>query len=231
MRMFSAAAFLLLFLQCPARARAGQSILTSASPAAETSASPVFEFHSGFWVNLHHFLYLQGRVERARAQGVTGEGKIAAPYDSPASVEGMTAEDEASVAGGGANLCGFVVVARPIAQQPNGADQRPAGGVGRLSRARREVGGGVHVRDRAGAGDCVGRGGAHLSAALVAGARPDESRLDRGAGAAAAEHGRGDGRRGWPIFTKAAGRREFMWMWLGSPEAKAPIRRLRRRTL
>jgi hypothetical protein len=58
-----------------------------------TSASPVFEFHSGFWVNLHHFLYLQGRLERARAQGGAGEARIAAPYDSPASVEGMTAEE------------------------------------------------------------------------------------------------------------------------------------------
>jgi hypothetical protein len=93
MRTVSAAAFLLLFLQCPARARAGQSIVTSASPAVETSASPVFEFHSGFWVNLHHFLYLQGRLERARAQGGAGEARIAAPYDSPASVEGMTAEE------------------------------------------------------------------------------------------------------------------------------------------
>jgi len=84
MRMVLAAAFLLLFLQ-PARAKARQSV--------ESSASPVFEFHSGFWVNLHHFLYLQGRLERARAQGEAGEGKIAAPFDSPASVEGMTAED------------------------------------------------------------------------------------------------------------------------------------------
>ena len=85
MRMVSAAAFLLLFLQYPARAGASQSV--------ETSASPVFEFHSGFWVNLHHFLYLQGRLERARAEGVAGEARVAAPYDSPASVEGMTAEE------------------------------------------------------------------------------------------------------------------------------------------
>ena len=85
MRMVLAAAFLLLILQ-PARAgAAGQSVAAS--------ASPVFEFHSGFWVNLHHFLYLQGRLERARAQGDAAEGKIGAPFDSPASVEGMTAEE------------------------------------------------------------------------------------------------------------------------------------------
>lgn len=85
MRTVWAAAFLLLFLQCPSWARAGQSVATL--------ASPVFEFHSGFWVNLHHFLYLQGRLERARADGVSGDAKIAAPYDSPASVDGMTAEE------------------------------------------------------------------------------------------------------------------------------------------
>ncbi len=86
MRMVLAAAFLLLFLQ-PARAgAAGQSV--------ESSASPVFEFHSGFWVNLHHFLYLQGRLERARAQSETADGKIAAPFDNPASLEGMTADEK-----------------------------------------------------------------------------------------------------------------------------------------
>lgn len=86
MRMVSAAAILLLFLQGPARASAGQSVVSS--------ASPVFEFHSGFWVNLHHFLYLQGRLERAGAQGVDRDAKLAAPYDVPASVDGMTAEEK-----------------------------------------------------------------------------------------------------------------------------------------
>jgi len=85
MRMVLAAAFLLMFLQPTRAGAAGQSV--------ESSGSPVFEFHSGFWVNLHHFLYLQGRLERARDQGEAGEGKIAAPFDSPASVEGMTAEE------------------------------------------------------------------------------------------------------------------------------------------
>jgi len=88
MRTVWAAAFLLLFLLCPARAGAGQSVAIS--------ASPVFEFHSGFWVNLHHFLYLQGRLERARAEGESGNAKIAPPYEGPVSLEGMTTEERRS---------------------------------------------------------------------------------------------------------------------------------------
>ena len=84
MRMVLGAAFLLMFLQ-PARAgAAGQSV--------EASASPVFEFHSGFWVNLHHFLYLQGRLERAGLGGIIGESRIAPP-EAPASLDGMTADE------------------------------------------------------------------------------------------------------------------------------------------
>jgi hypothetical protein len=39
---------------CPPEALAQQEI--------EKTPSPSFEFHSGFWINLHHFLYLQGRL-------------------------------------------------------------------------------------------------------------------------------------------------------------------------
>ncbi len=31
---------------------------------------PVFEFHSGFWINLHHFLYQQARLRKPTLQGV-----------------------------------------------------------------------------------------------------------------------------------------------------------------
>ncbi len=37
---------------------------------------PVFEFHSGFWINLHHFLYQQARQQ---SQGTRATGKTAAP--------------------------------------------------------------------------------------------------------------------------------------------------------
>lgn len=41
---------------------------------------PVFEFHSGFWVNLHHFLYHEARA-RLAAQDVTksSDGKLGTP--------------------------------------------------------------------------------------------------------------------------------------------------------
>lgn len=36
-------------------------------PASHGLQEPVFEFRSGFWVNLHHFLYLQARLQRGLA--------------------------------------------------------------------------------------------------------------------------------------------------------------------
>jgi hypothetical protein len=42
--------------QAPARAQEVQSAF---------GPLPVFEFHSGFWVNLHHFLYYQARAKDA----------------------------------------------------------------------------------------------------------------------------------------------------------------------
>ena len=34
------------------------------------SPLPVFELHSGFWVNLHHFLYLQARLINGNSSSV-----------------------------------------------------------------------------------------------------------------------------------------------------------------
>jgi len=89
MRSVSAAAvslLLLLFSSEPARARQ--------EPESFTTPVPVFEFHSGFWVNLHHFLYLQGRILRARAEAGASEAQMPAEYKSPASTEGLTAEQK-----------------------------------------------------------------------------------------------------------------------------------------
>jgi hypothetical protein len=63
---------------------------------------PVFEFHSGFWVNLHHFLYLQARLMKGDPSLTdTGRGAVP-PHLSPASLEGLSAEEiqawQASVA-------------------------------------------------------------------------------------------------------------------------------------
>jgi hypothetical protein len=45
-------------------------LLTPAAAIAQQSSSaygplPVFEFHSGFWVNLHHMLYYEGKLREA----------------------------------------------------------------------------------------------------------------------------------------------------------------------
>jgi len=40
---------------------------------------PVFEFHSGFWVNLHHFLYHEARARLAAKEGHTASDKPATP--------------------------------------------------------------------------------------------------------------------------------------------------------
>ncbi len=44
------------------------------------SPLPVFEMHSGFWVNLHHFLYLQARLVRGNSSSMDS-GRGAAPPD------------------------------------------------------------------------------------------------------------------------------------------------------
>jgi hypothetical protein len=49
-------------------------LLPGLSPAQEVSSDiplPVFEFHSGFWVNLHHTLYRQARLARSSSSPAT----------------------------------------------------------------------------------------------------------------------------------------------------------------
>jgi len=59
-------------------------------PAQQTSATesplPVFEFHSGFWVNLHHFLYLQARLSEGNSSSVENGRGQASPDESLASL-------------------------------------------------------------------------------------------------------------------------------------------------
>ena len=45
---------------------------------------PVFEFHSGFWVNLHHFLYHEARARLASKDNRASSAKISAPSLKPA---------------------------------------------------------------------------------------------------------------------------------------------------
>ena len=56
-------------------------VVLAAGPAqASQTASPIFTYHSGFWLNLHHFLYVLGRVE-ARMPDITRRAVAGAPDD------------------------------------------------------------------------------------------------------------------------------------------------------
>jgi hypothetical protein len=57
------------------------------------SPLPVFELHSGFWINLHHFLYLQARLTQGNpSSSDNGRGK-APPDERPASLLDFPAKD------------------------------------------------------------------------------------------------------------------------------------------
>src|SRR5216684_3830849 len=65
---------------------------TQQSSGAESSL-PVFELHSGFWVNLHHFLYLQARMMNGNSSSIdTGRG-AAPPDDAPISLSDFPPEE------------------------------------------------------------------------------------------------------------------------------------------
>jgi hypothetical protein len=59
---------------------------TTAQISVTESPLPVFEMHSGFWVNLHHFLYLQARLLKSNSSSPeTGRG-AAQPDELPVSL-------------------------------------------------------------------------------------------------------------------------------------------------
>lgn len=66
--------FLLLTLSAPGPVAlaAGQQSYVTEVPL------PVFELHSGFWINLHHTLYYEARQKKALPTGDMGSGKTAA---------------------------------------------------------------------------------------------------------------------------------------------------------
>jgi hypothetical protein len=55
---------------------------------------PVFEFHSGFWVNLHQFLYYQARLREATPEAKTAGAKSAAQVLKPTPVSLNAAEQK-----------------------------------------------------------------------------------------------------------------------------------------
>jgi len=64
----------------------GSNQSTTTQTSASESSLPVFEMHSGFWVNLHHFLYLQARLLKGNSSSTeTGRG-AAQPDELPVSL-------------------------------------------------------------------------------------------------------------------------------------------------
>src|SRR5579864_2441345 len=60
--------------------------LPAQEPSAAEPTLPVFELHSGFWVNLHHFLYLQARLMKGNpGSAETGRG-ASSPDELPVSL-------------------------------------------------------------------------------------------------------------------------------------------------
>jgi len=78
-------------------ARAAPKYSAKAPAAQETygteSPLPVFELHSGFWVNLHHFLYLQARLTKVNSSSMDSARGEAAPSEPPASLLDFPAAD------------------------------------------------------------------------------------------------------------------------------------------
>jgi hypothetical protein len=60
---------------------------------ASQTASPIFQFETdGFWLNLHHFLYVLGRVE-AKMPDITREAVAGASADAAAGLETLSAAE------------------------------------------------------------------------------------------------------------------------------------------
>jgi len=74
------------------------SAVRAALPAMQQSSGtestlPVFELHSGFWVNLHHFLYLQARLLNGNSSSMDSGRGAAPPDEAPVSLVDFPAEE------------------------------------------------------------------------------------------------------------------------------------------
>lgn len=71
-------------------------LVASFQPAPQSApASPIFRFATdGFWLNLHHFLYVLGRAE-AKTDDAAREAVAGAPADAARGVETLTPEERA----------------------------------------------------------------------------------------------------------------------------------------
>jgi hypothetical protein len=80
-------------------------LLAAAAPSCHAQAVesiygplPVFEFHSSFWVNLHHFLYHEARARQAAKEARDSAGKNPGPSlkQTPGSVVTLSAAEQKS---------------------------------------------------------------------------------------------------------------------------------------
>ncbi|MGO9640675.1 MAG: hypothetical protein ACLP1Y_05135 [Candidatus Acidiferrales bacterium] len=81
-------------LCAPAAIRAQEGLPSQSDNDNGESRVPVFEFHSGFWVNLHHFLYEQGRLSSGLAL-TEGGGAGTEQTDALADLSGLTPAERA----------------------------------------------------------------------------------------------------------------------------------------
>src|SRR6202163_3921678 len=90
-----AAMFLLGAAYCTIFSARAAPLFRAKPPAAQEADSPlpVFELHSGFWVNLHHFLYLQARLKKGNPSSMDGGRGEAPPSEPPASVLDFPADE------------------------------------------------------------------------------------------------------------------------------------------
>jgi len=72
----------------PPRPSSQRQAMQSSSTESPT-ATPVFEMHSGFWVNLHHFLYLQARLSKLNPSLADSARGAAQPDEPPVSLIGF----------------------------------------------------------------------------------------------------------------------------------------------
>ncbi len=80
--------------------RASEAFLREAAqqtPETSPASLPVFEFHSGFWVNLHHFLYQQARIRKGQPSRSGGAQPPGLPVSgAQVSTEGLTPAERQS---------------------------------------------------------------------------------------------------------------------------------------
>src|SRR5258708_7164668 len=67
----------------------GQTAFAQGGPPETLAGKALFTFHSGFWVNLHHFLYVLGR-----ARNGTADSQRRAVREAPADLDGFRSLQE-----------------------------------------------------------------------------------------------------------------------------------------